>query len=197
MQVAKQIRLSRNCLRCSGVSIRCRPWIESIHLKQNSALARIDGMLLDGIERRFALGHVGDVVVEQGQVELDVQRLFVELARQVHPGFGGVDVLVQVEHQVVRHDRVAGREERHETATRGASRRASACDRRSTRSSEKSISSTVQVFLIASRYMSKNCGYRIGRNVRSKPGSRMFVGRRGAAGATGANVVGEGCPIGA
>ena len=39
--------------------------------------------------------------------------------------------------------------------------------RRCTRSSLKSTSSTVQVFLIASRYMSKNCGYRIGRNVRS------------------------------
>jgi hypothetical protein len=68
--------------------------------------------VLDRGERSFALGHVGDVVVEQRQVELHVQRLFVELARQVHPGFGGVDVLVQVEHQVVRHDRVARGEER-------------------------------------------------------------------------------------
>ncbi len=71
--------------------------------------------VLDGGERRFPLGHVGDVVVEQREVELHVQRLFVELARQVHPCFGGVDVLVQVEHQVVRHDGVAGGEERHQS----------------------------------------------------------------------------------
>ena len=70
--------------------------------------------VLDRRERGLALGHVGDVVVEQRQVELHVQRLFVQLPRQVHPGLGRVDVLVQVEHQVVRHDRVAGGEERHE-----------------------------------------------------------------------------------
>ena len=45
---------------------------------------------------------------------------------------------------------------------------------RSTMSSEKSISSTVHVLRMASRYMSKNCGYRIGRSVSSKPGSRML-----------------------
>jgi hypothetical protein len=55
------------------------------------------------------IGHVG---VEQRQVELHVQRLLVELARQVHPRLGGVDVLVEVEHQVVGDDRVAGGEER-------------------------------------------------------------------------------------
>ena len=72
------------------------------------------GDVLDRRERRLALGHVGQVVVEQREVELHVQRLLVELPRQVHPGFGGVDVLVQVEHQVVRHDRVARGEERHQ-----------------------------------------------------------------------------------
>jgi len=41
-----------------------------------------------------------------------VQRFFVELARQVHARFRGIEVLVQVQHQVVRHDRVAGGEER-------------------------------------------------------------------------------------
>src|SRR5438128_2179706 len=43
--------------------------------------------------------------------------------------------------------------------------------RRSARSVEKSTSSTVQVFLIALRYISKNCGYAIGRSVRFSPGS--------------------------
>ena len=59
----------------------------------------------------MALLRVGDVGVEQRQVELDVQRLFVELARQVHPRLGRVDVLVEIEDEVVRDDRVAGREE--------------------------------------------------------------------------------------
>ena len=47
---------------------------------------------------------------------------------------------------------------------------------RSTKSSEKSISSTVHVFLMASLYISKNCGYFIGRRVRLNPGSRIFSG---------------------
>ena len=51
--------------------------------------------------------------------------------------------------------------------------------RRSTKSSEKSISSTVHVFLIASLYISKNCGYFIGRRVRLNPGSRIFSGLEG------------------
>ena len=63
----------------------------------------------------WALVLIRDVGVEQRQVELDVQRLFVELTTQVHAGFGRVDVLVQVEHQVVRHDRVARCEERDQT----------------------------------------------------------------------------------
>ena len=67
--------------------------------------------MLDGGECLGLLVLVGQVGVEQCQVELDVQRLLEELTGQVEPGFGGVDVLVQVEHQVVGHDRVAGGEE--------------------------------------------------------------------------------------
>lgn len=65
-------------------------------------------------ERLGPLLGIGDVGVEQGQVELDVHGLLEQLPGQVEPGFGGVDVLVEVEHQVVRDDRVAGGEERHE-----------------------------------------------------------------------------------
>ena len=101
-----------------------------------------------------AFVHVGDVVVEQRQVELHVQRLFVQLARQVHPGFGRVDVLVEVEHEVVRHDRVAGGEERHEPADTRCFSAGISLRSRSATSSEKSISSTVQVFLMAFWYMS-------------------------------------------
>ncbi len=57
------------------------------------------------------IGHVG---VEQRQVELDVQRLFEQLARQIHPRLGCVEVAVEIEDQVVRDDRVAGGEERDE-----------------------------------------------------------------------------------
>jgi hypothetical protein len=73
------------------------------------------GDVLDGGEGFSPFVVIGDVVIEKVQVELNVQRLFVELSAQVHPGFGRVDVLVEVEHQVVGHDRVAGGEERHET----------------------------------------------------------------------------------
>src|SRR3546814_4147771 len=45
MQPAKQTRLSRNRRRCSRVSMRPRSCTLSIHLKQNSALRRIDGMI--------------------------------------------------------------------------------------------------------------------------------------------------------
>jgi hypothetical protein len=45
MHPAKQTMFSRNWRRCSRVSIRCSDWIESIHLKQNSAFRRIEGML--------------------------------------------------------------------------------------------------------------------------------------------------------
>ena len=67
--------------------------------------------VLDRRERPVALLGVGDVRVEQGQIELDVQRLLVELARQVHARLGGVEVLVEVQHEVVGDDGVAGGEE--------------------------------------------------------------------------------------
>ena len=153
MQAAKQMRLSRNCLRSSSVRSSSRSSIEPIHFWQNSALARIDGMFSIGVERRGALVLVGDVGVEQRQVELDVQRLFVQLARQEHAGLGRVDVLVEVEHEVVRHDRVAGGEERDEAVDQvPLGRQQLAC--RSVTSSERLTSSTVHVLRIASRYMS-------------------------------------------
>ncbi len=58
-----------------------------------------------------ALLGVGHVVVEQGEVELHVHGLFEELAGKVEAGFGGVDVLVEVEDEVVGDDGVAGGEE--------------------------------------------------------------------------------------
>jgi hypothetical protein len=70
--------------------------------------------VLDGGERLLALGHVRQVGVQERQVELDVQRLLVELAAQVEAGLGRVHVAVEVEHHVVGHDRVAGGEERHQ-----------------------------------------------------------------------------------
>ena len=41
--------------------------------------------VLHGGEGFVTLLRVGDVVVQQGEVELDVQGFFVELARQIHP----------------------------------------------------------------------------------------------------------------
>ncbi len=62
------------------------------------------------------LGLVGHVGVQQRQVELHVHGFLEQLPGQVQPAFGRVDVLVQVEHEVVGHDRVAGGEERHQPA---------------------------------------------------------------------------------
>ncbi|MNI38245.1 hypothetical protein D3C73_923780 [compost metagenome] len=79
------------------------------------------GLLLDRVdvlhrgEGFDALVRIRQVVVQQGQVELHVQRFFIQLARQVHARFGRVQVLVQVQHQVVGHDRIAGGEERDKT----------------------------------------------------------------------------------
>jgi len=72
------------------------------------------GNVLDGRERRRSLVEVGDVVVEQRQVELHVQRFLVQLPAQIHTSLRAVDVLVQVQHQVVSDDRVTGGEECHE-----------------------------------------------------------------------------------
>ena len=58
---------------------------------------------------------IGHVVIEKGQIKLDVQGFFVQLAGEIHARLGRVDVPVQAEDQVVRHDRIAGGEKRHQT----------------------------------------------------------------------------------
>ena len=60
--------------------------------------------VLDRSESSFALFHVGDVIIEQRQIELNMQGLFVQLTREVHPRLWAVDMAVQVQHQVVRDD---------------------------------------------------------------------------------------------
>ena len=129
MQAAKQIRLSRNCRRSSRVSSAASSLdrVDPAHAELGLAPDRRD--VLDRRERPLALLGIGHVGVEQRQVELDVQRLLVELARQVHARLGRVDVLVEVEHQVVRDDRVAGREERDQPLDQVPLGRASSCAR--------------------------------------------------------------------
>ena len=90
MQAAKQIRLSRNARRSSpGLEPR-RSKMESIHRKQKSALRFDRRDVLDGRERLVRAPLVGDVGVEQGQVELDVHRLLEQLPRQVQPRLGAL-----------------------------------------------------------------------------------------------------------
>ena len=112
MHAAKQIRLSRNVRRSSRVSSasQVEDRVDPPEAELGLGLDRRD--VLDRGERLVPLVLVGDVGVEQGQVELDVHRLLEQLAGQVEPALGAVDVLVEVEHQVVGHDRVAGGEER-------------------------------------------------------------------------------------
>ena len=112
MQAAKQIRLSRNARRSSAVRSSRSSCSELIHLKQNSALRAMEGMFSHRVERLRPLLLVRHVGVEQVEVELHVHGLLEQLPGQVQPAFRGVDVLVQVEDEVVGHDRVAGGEER-------------------------------------------------------------------------------------
>ena len=87
---------------------------ESIQREAELGLAGDRRDALDGGEGVRPGGVVGQVGVEQGQVELDVYGLLEQLPGQVEAGFRRVDVLVEVEHEVVRDDRVAGGEERDE-----------------------------------------------------------------------------------
>ena len=80
-------------------------------LQAEAGLLLDGGDVLHGGERLGARVGIRDVGVEQRQVELHVQGLFVELARQVHARLGGVQVPVEVQHQVVGHDRIASGEE--------------------------------------------------------------------------------------
>ena len=116
MHAAKQIRLSRNRRRSSAVvsSSQLEDRVDPPEAELGLAPDRRD--VLDRRERLVPLALVGHVGVEQGQVELDVHGLLEQLARQVEPALGRVDVLVEVEHQVVGHDRVAGGEERDQPA---------------------------------------------------------------------------------
>ena len=120
-------------------------------------LAPDRGDVLDGGERGEAFLLVGHVGVEQVQIELDVHGLLEQLPGQVEPALRGVDVLVEVEHQVVGDDGVAGGEERHQPGRPGAARPARAVSR-SARSECRSTSSTVQVLRMASWNRSKKCG---------------------------------------
>ena len=84
MHAAKQIRLSRNARRSSrDFSSRSSP-IESIQVKQNSALRDV----LHGGERLETFLLVRDVRVEQVEVELDVHGLLEQLPGQVEPPLG-------------------------------------------------------------------------------------------------------------
>ena len=116
MHAAKQMRLSRKAFRCSRVSSRSRSktGVDPAEAEVRLVLDRRD--VVDGREGLVPLALVGHVGVEQRQVELHVHRLLEQLPGQVQPAFRGVDVLVEVEHEVVRDDRVAGGEERDEPA---------------------------------------------------------------------------------
>ena len=57
--------------------------------------------ILDCREGLCTLFLVRHVRIEQGQVKLNVKRLFIKLSRQVHARFGSIDMFVQVEDEVV------------------------------------------------------------------------------------------------
>ena len=96
------------CQRLDALELLDR--IDPLETKVGLGLDR--GDVVDRGEGALALGDVRNVGVQERQIELDVQRLLVQLAREVHACLGRVDVLVEVEHQVVGHDRIAGGEER-------------------------------------------------------------------------------------
>ncbi len=115
MQLAKQVRFSRKRRLSSSLcdALAARTPHRST-AGRTRALRRIDGMFsmaAKACARRCWIGHV---VVQQRQIELDVQRFLEQLPRQVHARFGRVDVPVQADDQIVRHDGIAGGEERHQ-----------------------------------------------------------------------------------
>src|SRR5690606_28466514 len=68
-----------------------------------------------GRERLGARLGVGEIGVEQREVELHVERFLVNLARQIHARFGRIDVTIQIQHHVVADDRVTGGKKRHQS----------------------------------------------------------------------------------
>ena len=86
----------------------------SIQRWQNSALRADRGNVLDGGKGLRAALVIRHVVIEQRQVELDVQRFLVELAREIHARLRRIDVPIQADHEVVRDDRIAGGKESHQ-----------------------------------------------------------------------------------
>ena len=74
----------------------------------------MDGIVLNRGERFGALLRIGHISVEQRQIELNVQRLFIELPRKIHAGFRRIDVLVQIQHEIIANDAVARCEEGHQ-----------------------------------------------------------------------------------
>ncbi len=86
---------------------------------------RLDaGDVLHRRERFRALGRIRQIGIEQGEVELHVQGFLVELPRQVHARFRRIDVPVEVQNEIVRHDRIAGGEEGHQPLHQMTLRRA-------------------------------------------------------------------------
>ena len=101
MHAAKQIRFKQER---AAVARRSRPVevldrVDPAEAELGLGLDR--GDVLDSREGLGSLRRVGHVSVEQRQVELDVLGFLEELAGQEQPGFGRVDVLVQVEDEVV------------------------------------------------------------------------------------------------
>ena len=88
MQAAKQIRLSRNARRSAAV--RSSPQLED-RVDPAEAELRLAPDRRDVLHRRERLEPlplVGDVRVQQGQVELDVDGLLEQLPGQVEPALG-------------------------------------------------------------------------------------------------------------
>ncbi len=91
--------------------------VDRVHVLEAELRLLVDGGdVLHRVEGRRPVLGIGQVGVEQRQVELDVHGLLEQLPGQVEPGLGGVDVLVEAQHHVVGDDRVTGGEEGDQTA---------------------------------------------------------------------------------
>ncbi len=112
MHAAKQMRLSRNDRR-SAADPQFAQLVDRVHPAEAELGLAPDGAdVLHRRERLRPLGLVGHIGVQQRQVELHVDGFLEELPGQVQPPFRRVDVLIQIQHEVVRHDGVTGGKER-------------------------------------------------------------------------------------
>src|SRR6187402_545193 len=95
--------------------LQCLQLLNAVHPLHAEVSLLGDGRdVLYCSEGGITLFRLWNVVIQKREVELHMHGLFKQLPREVKTRLGRVDVLVKVEHEIVRNDRVSGCEEGNE-----------------------------------------------------------------------------------